>query len=209
MTNPSSRAAPVLVIFDMDDVLFEFSRPQRLANLAALTGLPTDHLHEVIWASGFDDDNDRGLYTPEAYLDHLQDELGVTLSGEAFIGARTAAMRPDPEVWALVGRLKPLTHLALLTNNGPLLKAALPRAFPQVEETFGERVFFSSDFKSSKTEAAIFRALLDELGRSPEDTLFIDDSAEYIESAEQAGLRAHHFQGAEGLARELAEQGLL
>ena len=206
---PPKSQPPSLALFDMDDVLFEFSRPARLANLSALTGLPPDRIHDLVWASGFDDDNDRGMFSPQEYLALLAEKLGAPLSGEAFIGARTAAMRPDEGVWRLIERVRPGVELALLTNNGPLLKAALPRAFPQVAAAFGERVYFSSEFKVMKPEVEVFRRVLEVLGFEPGETLFIDDSAEYIEGARKAGLRVHHFQGAEGLKEALVEQGLI
>lgn len=200
---------PALVLFDMDDVLFLFSRSERLANLATLTGLSEPFIHETVWGSGFDEACDRGQYTAEEIPRLLGERLGVPITGEDFMDARLKAMQPDDAVWRLVERIRPRTGLAMLTDNGPLLRTALPRAFPQLAETFGERLFFSCEFKSSKTEPDIFPMVLDRLGHRAEETLFVDNSAEFIESARSAGLRTHLFRGAEDLEDALAGEGLL
>lgn len=60
-----------------------------------------------------------------------------------------------------------------------------------------------------KPDAAIYRLLLQRNGLEASRCLFIDDSAGNARAAEDLGMRAHHFQDAEGLARTLREHGLL
>ncbi len=108
----------------------------------------------------------------------------------------------------LVDRLGRVLPVAMLTNNGPVLREGLAEVFPQAVALFRERAFFSCQLASSKEEPAIFHALLDALDGRADSTLFIDDSETYITSAHSAGLRTHHFTGIHGLASALRSFGL-
>ena len=198
-----------LVVFDMDGVLFRWSKRQRLANLVRLTGLPAERIHVAIWASGFDDACDRGDYDANACHRELCARLGVPLSVDDWIGARTATMRPKQAVWRLVAQVRQRVPVALLSNNSALLKRELPRRFPQVAELFGANLFFSSDFRLSKPNPEIFRRIAARLGTVPSATAFVDDSKEYVAGAIEAGLQAHHFTTARALQGFLGRCGLL
>ena len=60
-----------------------------------------------------------------------------------------------------------------------------------------------------KPDAAIYERALDILGRPADKILFIDDRIENVNGAIGAGMKAIHFQGEEGLRRELANLGVL
>ena len=196
-------AAIKLVIFDMDDVLCRYDFARRLACLAEVTSLPADYIDDVIFRSGFDELGDRGRYTAEAYLQKFSDHLGVAVSRKDWLWARCQSITPDGAMLALVERLRTQVPVAMLTNNGPLLREGLSEVFPQLVDLFGARAFFSCQLGSSKEEPAIFYAVLDILGGQAETTLFIDDSETYIASARSAGLRTHHFAGIGALANAL------
>lgn len=59
---------PTLVIFDMDDVLCDYSRDIRSAHLARLSGITPTAAFDAIWTSGFEDSGDAGELDAEAYL---------------------------------------------------------------------------------------------------------------------------------------------
>jgi glucose-1-phosphatase len=200
---------PAAVIFDMDGVLFRWSKRQRLANLARLTGLPPERIHAALWASGFDDACDRGDYDADACLREVCTRLDVRLSVDEWIGARTATMRPRRSVWRLVAQVRQAVPVALLSNNSALLKRELPRHFPQAAALFGANLFFSSDFGLRKPDPEIFRRITARLGTMPSATAMVDDSKGYVAGAREAGLQAHHFTTAQALARFLGERGLI
>lgn len=207
--NPGNNSTPALVIFDMDEVLFRFSRKGRLDYLARITGLASSFIHETIWASGFDDECDAGRFTARETHRIVCEKLGVNLSPRQWIEARARAMTPIEGVWDLARRVGKNAVLTTLTNNGPLIKAELPYFFPRIREVFGERFLFSCDFQTCKPEPAVFQGLLATLGYRPEEAFFIDDDLEYVEGARREGLRCHHYRTIAGLRKELAGMGLL
>lgn len=201
-------AALDLVIFDMDDVLCHYDFARRLTCLAEVSGLTADFIENAIFRSGFDELGDRGRYTAEVYLKQFSNRLGVIVSREDWLWARRQSIAPDEAMLALVARLRTQVPVAMLTNNGPLLREGLGEVFPQLADLFGAQTFFSCQFHSSKEEPAIFHAVLDILGGQAKTTLFIDDSETYIASARSAGLQTHHFAGIKGLTGALRDFNL-
>jgi putative hydrolase of the HAD superfamily len=200
---------PAAVIFDMDDVLCRHHFDKRLSLLSEMTGVAVETINEVIWEQGFDEEGDAGRYTAEEYHRLFCERIGAPLTREQWLEARAISIEPDHEVLGMARRVKRNATLALLTNNGPLLKESIDRVFPEVAEIFGERAHFSCEFDTCKPDPQVFLRLTDRLQVSPGETLFIDDTASYIEGATTAGLMTHHFRSASRLRPVLEEFGLL
>jgi putative hydrolase of the HAD superfamily len=193
----------------MDNVLCDYDIQRRLTHMAETTGLMPDFIHQAIWESGFDAAADRGEISAADYLAGCARRLNVPLSRQDWVAARAVSMTPNPAVLDIartVGRSLPI---AMFTNNGLLLKAALPESFPDVFGIFGSRVFFSAELGLAKPDPDAFLALAGRLRADPRRVLFIDDSADYIAGARKAGLHTHHFSRIEALRAELTGFGLL
>jgi putative hydrolase of the HAD superfamily len=200
---------PAAVIFDMDDVLCRYHFDKRLARLSEMTGVPAETINDVIWEQGFDEEGDAGRYTAEEYHRLFCERIGAELSREQWLEARAISIEPNHEVLDMARRVKRNATLALLTNNGPLLKESIDRVFPEVAQIFGERAHFSCEFDTCKPDPLVFRRITGRLEVDPGETLFIDDTASYIEGATTAGLMTHHFQSASRLRVELQAYDLL
>ncbi len=200
---------PMAVIFDMDDVLCRYHFDKRLARLSEMTGVAAEFINEVIWEQGFDEEGDAGHYTADEYHRLFCERIGAALSTEQWLEARAISIEPDHEVLDMARRVKRNATLSLLTNNGPLLKESIHEVFPEVAEIFGERAHFSCEFDTCKPDPQVFLRLVARLQVNPHETLFIDDTASYIEGATRAGLLTHHFQSASQLRRVLEDYALL
>ena len=200
---------PTTVIFDMDDVLCRYHFDKRLARLSELTGVSAEVINEVIWEQGFDEEGDAGRYSAEEYHRLFCERIGAALSKEQWLDARALSIEPDQEVLDMARRVKRNAALSLLTNNGPLLKESIHEVFPEVAEIFGEHAHFSCEFESCKPDPQVFLRLTRHLNAEPGKTLFIDDTASYIEGAQTAGLLTHHFKSASALRTVLQDYGLL
>lgn len=122
--------------------------------------------------------------------------------------ARTIA-RTVPGTWEVLDALAARGHAIHAITNWPgaLWPVAL-EVHPRLATAFGVTVV--SGYEGvMKPEAAIFRILCERAGVAPEDCLFIDDSPKNVAGARMAGMAAHHFTGAEALARDLRARGLL
>ena len=197
------------VIFDMDGVLCHTDFACRLAYLGNATGLDAAVIDAATFQSGFEEQADRGNYSAAEYLRLFGERLGVAVSRQDWLDARREAMTPNHDVLHRARQLQRQIPVAMLTNNGPLLLENLIEVFPEALELFGERAFFSCQFRSSKEEPAIFHAILKALGANAATTLFIDDSQTYIASAQTAGLMTHHFRGINSLDAALHDLAVM
>ena len=199
-----------LIIFDLDETLVDFTPARRLEFLAQLTGLPQDRIHDSIWGSDFERAAEQGAYaTGDAYLAGFNQRLGFELTREQWVAARRAAMRARPEMIAIVAELRPRFELALLTNNGALLRESLPLLVPEVCALIDRRLHASCDFGARKPDPEVFTRLVGRYGVAPGRALFIDDHDEFVAGARRAGLATIHFQAAGQLRASLQALGCL
>lgn len=200
---------PALVLFDLDDVLVGYDHAKRLATLSRRTGTTPKVAHRALFTAGVEKTADQGGLDIAATLAALSEGLGAPVSLEDWIAARADAMSPRPEVLALAHAAADVAQVAILTNNGLLLRNHLEQMHPPLFPLFRARVFCSAQFRRSKPDPAIYLDCLAQLGVAPADALFIDDKAANANGARAAGLRAHHYQGSSGLRSALQTHRLL
>jgi HAD superfamily hydrolase (TIGR01509 family) len=196
------------VIFDQDEVLCHYRIERRLELLSRWSGRAPDEIHAAIWRSGFEDASERGEMDADAYLAGFGERMGYPLTAQQWVEARRVAVEPNEAVLAEARRLAGRVKVAVLTNNGLLLKRHWPEVFPAVVELFGESAFCSAEFGCAKPDPEVFRRLAARLGVEPKNALFFDDGEKYVLGAREAGMHAHVFTGADDLRKQLAEHGL-
>ena len=200
---------PALVLFDLDDVLVGYDHARRLATLSERTGTTPRVAHRALFTAGLEKAADEGGLDIPGTLAALSQELGAPVTLEDWIAARADAMSPRPEVLALAQAVADVAQVAILTNNGLLLRDHLEQVHPPLFPLFRGRVFCSAQFRRSKPDPAIFVECLAALGVAPADALFIDDKVANANGARAAGLRAHHYQGSSSLRSALQTHRLL
>lgn len=199
-----------LVIFDLDDTLIEFRRETRLAALATITGLSESHIHDAIWGSDFEWAAERGAYsTGDEYLRAFNARIGATLTRAQWVAARGAGMRIRPRMLELLAEVRARTAVALLTNNGALLRESLPELVPEICALMTERRHASHEFGARKPEPEVFTRLLKRYGVAPARALFIDDDAEYVAGAEAAGLQTVRYLDETQVRAELVRRSVI
>jgi putative hydrolase of the HAD superfamily len=62
-------------------------------------------------------------------------------------------------------------------------------------DAFFDAVVVSYEVQLAKPEPEIYRVMLDRIGASPADALFVDDRADNIQTARELGLHAVQFTG--------------
>lgn len=200
---------PALVLFDLDDVLVGYDHAVRLTALSSRTGIAPKDVHRALFTAGVEKAADQGGLDVEGTLAALSVELGAPVSLDDWIASRAEAMSARPEVLAMAHAAAGVAQVAILTNNGLLLRDHLERMHPPLFPLFAGRVFCSAQFGRRKPDPAIFLDCLALLGVPPAEALFIDDKVANANGARAAGLRAHHYQGTYGLRSALTTHRLL
>ena len=194
-----------LVLFDLDDVLVEYSREVRCRTLGARIGREADAVHEALFVSGLENEADLGLVDTAGVAQRLTGSLGVATTVEDCVAARAAAMAPIAGMPELVRTLADRLPLAILTNNGTLVRDHFATLCPVFAPAFDGRVHCSGMYGIAKPDPTVFARCADALGVAPPRILFVDDRADNAAGARWSGMHAHHFQSPALLQATLAE----
>lgn len=198
------------LVFDMDQVLYDYEHAIRLQLLHELTGRPEAEIDRALWGGPHENAAEAGKPdTAEGYLAQYAELLQFPIDFETFADIRRRMMRPRSDVLDMVRTAAGTAEVALLTNNGMALKKALPICAPEVVAIFGERAHVSAEFGARKPEEEVYLRICQRYRHAPERTLFVDDRLENVEGAERAGLLGHHFTGSSGLRTCLSSLGFL
>ena len=198
------------VIFDMDQVLYDYDHQVRLRLLEDLTGRPAAEIDQAVWGGPHENEAEAGNPdTAEGYLAQYARLLGYPIDFNTWADIRRQMMRVRPEVLDLVRRLRQSADVAMLTNNGMMLKAALPVCAPEMVEIFGDKAHVSAEFKFRKPDPLVYRLICEKYGHRPDQSAFVDDKAENVTGAEEAGLSGHVYTSVEGLRTYLLQNKLI
>ena len=192
----------------MDGVLCRYRLDARLEYLSRLSGRGAAEIRAAIWDSGFEGKADAGELSATAYLAGFGERIGMALTREQWVAARRAAMSPDPAMLDLVRRLGTRLPVALLTNNGFLLRETLPELAPELPPLFGDRLFIAAELGARKPDPAVYQRVAERLALPAGALLMVDDNSANAAGAVAAGWHGHQFTGMEGLLARLAELGI-
>jgi len=191
------------VIFDMDGVLYELNDEARLSFLSGLCAKPPEEIYSQIWLSGFEAMSDAGKLGPEEYLQGFGRILEYDLTEDDWIQCRASGTIPLPRSLELAEQVCRRIPVALLTNNGLLLKRTIDRIAPKAHSIFGTNLFVSAEFGTTKPDPSIYLSACARLHMNPRNVLMVDDREENIEGAYKVGMSGHHFSTPELLHAEL------
>lgn len=196
------------LLFGMDGVFCDYDFEHRLALLEEWTGISAAEIDRSIFKSGFEDAANLGHYSGDAYIEEVARLLGVPMEAETWLLARAQAMTPYPETAAIARRLKGHYPMALLSNNGWLLRENISRILPDLPKIFKNMLFFSAETGAGKEKATSFAPLITILGWQAATTLFIDGNPVYTAAAAKAGLQTYQFTNPTAFAADLGHLGL-
>ncbi len=151
-----------------------------------------------------------GLLTPEEYAICLEKMLGFKLPRDRFWPIHNDIFWRNEAVIDLYRKMKidsPEVKLFALTNTdaqrvGRMIKLS-GLSFQGVVASF------HSGVKAMKPRVRIFEFALDRSEVKPEESLFIDDIAEYVQAAKALGMHAHHYSAPHLLEEELRRFNLI
>ena len=201
------------VLFDFGNVLIEWDPRHLYRKLFTLPGGKPDE-KRVGWflskvcTMEWNVEQDRGRPIAEANQILIQANPAYKALIEAYY-KRFQEMIPGP-IEGSVAALEAIQAAGVptygLTNFGR-------ETFPPTAERFPflrsfKDVVVSGEEALIKPDPAIFHLVVERFGITPERTLYVDDSAANIATAEEIGFICHHFDGVEGFQAKLSALGL-
>lgn len=200
---------PACVLFDLDHTLVHYDHAVRVRTLAERSGVEPERVLDALTHSGLERDSDLGLFDAQGHARELSRRLGAPVSLADCIAARAASMAPIEDNVALAHEVARHAQIAILTNNGLMVRDHLPALCPALSPLFDGRVLCSAEFGVGKPDPAIFLRSAERLGLLPAEILFIDDKATNAEAARRVGMDALHYAGPQALRASLQARGLL
>ncbi|RYD52724.1 MAG: HAD family phosphatase [Sphingobacteriales bacterium] len=149
--------------------------------------------------NAFFDDWETGALSRVDWLSGMRAASGHAITDAQIIEAWNAMLLNFPiHRLQLLQQLRNRYNLMLLSNTNEvheeafnaLLKAQT--GLPTLAVLF-DKVYYSHRVGMRKPNAEIFRKIIDENNLKPEEILFIDDSPQHIETANQLGLQTIHL----------------
>ncbi|MEF3082224.1 HAD family phosphatase [Luteimonas sp. SMYT11W] len=205
MTPPPLR----LVLFDFDGVLARYSHATRLAHLARVAGCTAARVAEVVFDSGLERAYDSGTLDTDTYLQQLGAGLGCTIDADLWIASRCAGTQADPIALELVASVASRVQVGVLTNNGALMRDAIPRIVAPLFPMLEGRVLCSGVLGVRKPDRAIFERALAQFDVRAQETLFVDDLFVNVQGARAAGLHADTVVDVRSMRTVLRRYGLV
>lgn len=185
------------IIFDLGGVLLNLDTQATVLALKNHCELSLKEKELIHLAHDVFLDYEKGLIPDAEFRARLREYLASEASDEELDRAwNMMLLNFPPERISLLKALRKNYKLYLLSNtNGIHLKKVneiLQEAAGKDLDHFFEKVYYSFYMFKRKPEPEIFQQVLDENNLVPEETLFIDDSLENVESAKKLGIHILH-----------------
>jgi putative hydrolase of the HAD superfamily len=174
------------IVFDFGNVIGHFSHRLASERLAAHAALPADELHRRLFGGPLEDDYESGRLTTEAFLRQVRRTCGLRCPDEVVRTAYADIFWPNPEVCALVPRLRPRYRLFLLSNTNDLHAQHFRRQFADIFQHF-DALVLSHEVGHRKPKPEVFEHCRQLAGCEPAECLFIDDLPANVAAARASG----------------------
>jgi putative hydrolase of the HAD superfamily len=196
------------VVSDLGRVVLWFDNNIFLRKLAERAGKPFEDVKAAVHGDlellrRFDG----GAVTTDGFHERVTKVVGADLSYAAFFEMYNDIFSPNGAVLEVLARVKAAGYKTLLlSNTDPERFSFVRRRFPEIG--LFDHYVLSYELKLLKPDPAIYLAAARLAGTSPGECVFIDDMAENVVGAVEAGLAGIHYLPETDLAAELKKLGL-
>lgn len=196
------------LLFDYGNVICFPQPPEAVARLAGAAGCPLPDFTAAYWEYRLAYDHARLDGT--AYWQRVGASVGRSFSAADV--ARLTSLDIDswldlnPGTVALLEDMAAGGHRLAMLSNAPAEVATAVMTLP-VAALF-EHCLFSCFLRLVKPDLDIYRAVLDRLGASPADVIFLDDRPDNVSGAAELGIRGVVFTDPGTARAELASLGV-
>lgn len=212
MQTNSENVNPKLVLFDIGGVIIDLDFSDARTTLESEYLMDPESFLELTRSSfkaqvlSVTEKAMIGTIGTDEYLLAFQKACKRPVPVETVQRLRTSMLGPErPEMLAFLQELRKEIRLAAFTNtielHWSLLTDPKNYRFPQLFET----VFASHLIGEAKPSRQSFSTVLDALGLSPEEVVFIDDSEANVSGASQLGIKGIVFKNLGSLREELRQ----
>jgi glucose-1-phosphatase len=187
------------IIFDLGAVIIDISVPKTVEAFAAL--LDREHLwvQEKLKVAGIFRRYETGEWNDEQFREQIRQVLGVPFTDKQIDNAWNALLLQIPrERIELIQWLQSRYRTFILSNTNPIHMREVNRILQRDTgvsslNVLFERVYLSYEMGKMKPSAKIYQEVLEESGLVAEETVFLDDNLDNLQSAQQLGIQTVHI----------------
>ncbi len=202
-----SRSVSITAIaFDLGNVLIRVDHGRFCRRLAELARITPEEVCAAVFESDLEPDYDAGRLSSQEFYHEVCRLFRIDLPFPRFCEWWQDIFDPMEGMEEVVEALATRYPLFLLSNTNAIHFPYIYRRFPLVRRL--TRFILSYQVGSRKPEPAIFRALIQEINRPPEQCLFVDDKAPFVAAAKTHGLASWQFTSPQNFIECLRRHGL-
>ncbi|MDR3251165.1 MAG: HAD family phosphatase [Tannerella sp.] len=183
------------IVFDMGGVIVDVQLDRAIRNFKNIGVADADELIDSSHHKGIFIDFENGEIDTDEFCRALCEHANKFIPRKDIEDAWRSMIDPPLQYKSdFVKELRRSYKLYLLTNNNPIIMDwARSEGFAPDGSALSDcfdKIYVSYEMKCTKPDLTIFRKMIEDAGIMPEETLYIDDSAENCSAAETAGLTA-------------------
>jgi putative hydrolase of the HAD superfamily len=194
-----------LIIFDIGGVLEDFRESMYAAYICKKLKLDVNKfrksLERLLLLA------ESGKITCKQMLSEIATEFGVSVKSLEWSESLGRLAKRNDDVILLLNRLSARYRIVLLTNISRSRYISTINA-GLLDGVKRERVFASCYLKMAKPDPKIYRYVLNTMGSSAAESVFIDDRIENVKGAKSVGIKSVHFRNYKKLVSDLKKLGV-
>lgn len=207
MQIPRNGLRPVTALaFDLGNVLIRVDHRRFCQRLGEAAGVSPLEVYDAVFNSGLEPAYDCGRLSSEEFHRKVCRLFGINPPFPLFAQWWQDIFDPMEGMEEIVAELAGRYPLFLVSNTNALHFGYVYDRFPLLHHV--GRFILSYRVGSRKPEPAIYLRLIQEIDRPPEQCLFIDDKAAFVEAALSHGLQAWQFISPDDFISRLDRYGL-
>src|SRR5207253_11408919 len=117
VTNSCMSADIKAIVFDFGQVVGLFDHRLTTNRLVCYGNLPADELHGRLFGTAIEDDYESGRLSTAQFLKAVRESCRLSCSEDFLASAWADIFVPNPDLCALIARLKPYYRLLLASNT--------------------------------------------------------------------------------------------
>jgi len=189
------------IIFDLGGVLYDINYQNTIDAFADLGILDPKQVYSQKGQTEVFDLYETGQISEEEFIQSLKKEFPHKVSEEEIVAAWNAMLLglPDHRLDFLID-LEEEYKVFLLSNTNTIhirqMNEEMEKSDNDDLKSYFDAAYYSFELGMRKPHPETFLEVIRREGLNPEETLFIDDSAQHIKGAKKAGLHTyHHLEG--------------
>lgn len=195
------------ILFDMGNVLVQFSHERMCEQMADACGMSTFEMRQRLFPSGLLIDFECGRLSPDEFLRKLVGHEADNVDPEAVRVACCDIFSPMPGISDVLRAIRRRGLRLVLLSNTSIWHYEWVRSQFDVLAPFDAAVT-SFEAGAIKPESVIYETALERIDCPAENCFYTDDIVENIEIGRTFGLNAEVFTSTADLVQQLADRGI-